>query len=78
MKKKNQPYLLFAGAALLGFIGVFAVIKYNQNKEAEKEAAVAAAQAAAAQELADAKAKQVTVTETPDRPSTGALCHPAG
>jgi Flp pilus assembly protein CpaB len=64
VKKKSPPYH-FIGAAILGLICIFAIMRYAQNKEREKEDAVAAANAAAAQALADAKAKQVTVQETP-------------
>ncbi len=64
MKKKTPPWP-FIGAAVLGFICIFAFIKYSENQKAERDAAVAAANAAAAQALADAKAKQVTVQETP-------------
>ncbi len=64
MKKKTPPYP-FIGAAVLAVILIFALIKYAQKKEQEKADAVAAANAAAAQALADAKAKQVTVLETP-------------
>ncbi len=64
MKKKSPPYH-FIGAAILGMICIFAVIRYAQNKDRERDEAVAAAQAAAAQALAEAKSKQVTVEETP-------------
>jgi Flp pilus assembly protein CpaB len=64
VKKKSPPYH-FIGAAILGMICIFAVIRYAQNKDRERDAAVAAANAAAAQALADAKSKQVTVQETP-------------
>ena len=64
MKKKSPPYP-FIGAALLALILIFALIKYAQKKEQEKADAVAAANAASEQALADAKAKQVTVQETP-------------
>jgi Flp pilus assembly protein CpaB len=64
VKKKTPPYP-FIGAAVLAVILIFALIKYAQKKEQEKADAVAAANAAAAQALADAKAKQVTVLETP-------------
>jgi Flp pilus assembly protein CpaB len=64
VKKKSPPYH-FIGAAILGMICIFAVIRYAQNKDRERDEAVAAAQAAAAQALAEAKSKQVTVEETP-------------
>jgi Flp pilus assembly protein CpaB len=64
VKKKSPPYA-FIAAGLLAVVGIFAFISYTNEQKKEKDDAVAAAQAAAAQALADAKAKQVTVQETP-------------
>ncbi len=64
MKKKSPPWA-FIAAGIIFFIGVFALLAYTREQQKEKDDAVAAANAAAAQALADAKAKQVTVQETP-------------
>jgi len=64
VKKKSPPWP-FIIAGLLFIVGVFALVTYNKQQQKEKDDAVAAANAANAQALADAKAKQVTVQETP-------------
>jgi Flp pilus assembly protein CpaB len=64
VKKKSPPWY-FIGAGVLFLICVVLLYKYNQKEQQDKADALAAANAAAAQELADAKAKQVTVQETP-------------
>jgi Flp pilus assembly protein CpaB len=64
VKKKSPPWP-FIIAGVLFVICVFFLYQYNQKMEADKAAALAAQQAAADQALAEAKAKQVTVAETP-------------
>ena len=64
MKKKSPPWP-FIIAGVLFVICVFALYKWNQQMEADKAAALAAQQQAADAALAEAKAKQVTVAETP-------------
>jgi Flp pilus assembly protein CpaB len=64
VKKKSPPWP-FIIAGVLFVICVFALYKWNQQMEADKAAALLAQQQAADAALAEAKAKQVTVTETP-------------
>ncbi len=64
MKKKSPPWA-YIGAFVLAIIMIGAFIAYTREQQKEKDDAVAAANAAAQQALADAKAKQVTVQETP-------------
>jgi Flp pilus assembly protein CpaB len=61
VKKKNN-FLPFVLAGFLALIALFALFKWQQNKEAQRQADLAAQKAEFDKELAAAQDKQVTVT----------------
>jgi Flp pilus assembly protein CpaB len=64
VKKKSPPWA-FIIAGVLFLVCAFLLMKYNDKMKQDEADALAAKEAADAQALADARAKQVTVQETP-------------